>query len=992
MKTNAYFYPIALLIFGFITCQSDAVKSNLNPSKNLQTEIDTMELFNQKMEVWVENQFKTLSEEAKIAQLLMIAAYPNKGAEDEAKVSAAVEKYQVGGIIFFKTPPTRLAKLTNLYQQKSKIPLLMAIDGEWGLSMRVDSALVYPRQLTLGAIKDDNLIYKFGQQVAKEAKLLGIHINFAPVADVNNNKNNPVIGDRSFGDNIDNVSRKCEAYARGMQENNVLACAKHFPGHGDTDVDSHYDLPKIPHTLARLDSIELAPFKHLIKKEIASIMVAHLEIPALDTAKNQPATLSHNIIQKLLKDKLKYKGLVITDAMNMQGVAKHYPSGASTAQALIAGNDIVLMPQDLQAGMDAVKKAIIDKKLDWADLNERVKKVLRAKYKAGLGFYKPVDLSKITAELNSSAGEMLKDELLAKSLTLLANKDSIVPIKNSLETATLCIGASQKTSFQTELERFGISTHYQSGASIVGKQGEKYAALEKYKQVVVAIYNINKMPANNYNISTSVIDFIAQLSQKTKVLVVLFGTPYAVQLFENQRNVIVCYNETTQIEKLCAQAIAGSLPFAGILPITAGNTFKYGTGISTQPIRIPYASSPEVVGMSSKTLQKIDIVAKEMITAKAAAGAQILVVKSGKIAFHRCYGHHTYDKTRAVRYDDIYDLASVTKICAATLSVMKLYEEGKIDIKKPLSDYIPELKGTNKEKVQIGDIMAHQAGLKPWIPFYTSTLDSAKKPMAQFYKTRSVDNFTVRVTEKLFFDKNSVDSIVWQKIYGAEMESSNTYKYSDLGFYLFTKMVKNISGQELDKYVENNFYRPMGLTQIGYNPLNRNIAKTRIVPTEQDDYFRYGTVQGDVHDMGAAMIGGVSGHAGLFSTAYELAAVMQLLVNKGEFFGKRYLRPETIKLFTAAYTNNPRRGLGFDRKEKGEGDKKSVNVAWQASDNTFGHLGFTGIGAWADPDNELIYIFLSNRTFPDSENNKLNGKNIRPRIHEIIYESLLPKK
>jgi len=992
MKTNAYFYLAGLLVLGFITCQSDSVKSNPKTETGNIAELDTMELFNQKMEVWVENQFKTLSEEQKITQLFMLGAYPNQGAVDEAKILSAIQKQQIGGLIFFKTNPTRLAYLTNLYQKNSKVPLLMAIDGEWGMSMRVDSAVVYPRQLTMGAVRDNNLIYRFGQQVAKEAKLLGIHVNFAPVADVNNNKNNPVIGDRSFGDNIKNVSEKCEAYARGMQEANVLACAKHFPGHGDTDVDSHYDLPKIPHSASRLDSLELQPFKYLIKKEIASIMVAHLEIPALDTVKNQPATLSHNIIQKLLKDKLQYKGLVFTDAMNMQGVAKHYTSSESTVRALIAGNDVVLMPQDLEGGITAVKKAIADKKLDWEDLNQRVKKVLRAKYKAGLAFYKPVDVQKVAERLKSSEGEALKDEILAKSLTLLTNKDTIVPVKNSLETATLCIGASQKTTFQTELERFGISTHYQAPSSIVGKQAEKYAPLEKYKQVVVAIYNIHKLPANNHNISQSVIDFIQQLSQKTKVLVVLFGTPYASYLFENQRNVVVSYGETAQIEQLTAQAVVGSLPFAGMLPISAGNVFKYGTGLQTQPIRMAYASSPEVVGMNSKTLQKIDNVAKEMITAKAAAGAQILVVKNGKIAFHKCYGHHTYDKTRVVRYDDIYDLASVTKICAATLSIMKLYEEGKIDIKKPLSDYIPELKGTNKEKLQIGDIMAHQAGLKPWIPFYTSTLDSAKKPMAQFYKTRPDEKFAMRVTEKLFFDKNSVDSIVWQKIYNAEMESSTSYKYSDLGFYLFTKMVQNVSGKSLDKYAADNFYTPMGLTQIGYNPLNRNIPKTRIVPTEQDDYFRYGTVHGDVHDMGAAMIGGVSGHAGLFSTAYELAAVMQLFVNKGEFFGKRYLKPETIKQFTSAYTSNPRRGLGFDRKEKGEGEKKSVNVAWQASDNTFGHLGFTGIGAWADPDNELVYIFLSNRTFPDSENNKLNGKNIRPRIHEIIYESLIPKK
>jgi beta-glucosidase-like glycosyl hydrolase/CubicO group peptidase (beta-lactamase class C family) len=983
-------FTLAALGLGLIMCQSTPPPPpDPNNMQISDKDLDTSAAYRQRMEAWVETKFKTLSDDQKIGQLIMIAAYPEKGEADKQRVLNAIQQHHVGGIIIFQGSPVQSVNLLNTLQAKSALPLLVSVDGEWGLSMRWDSTVFYPRHLTLGAIRDNQTVYNFGKQLAQEFKRAGVHINFAPVVDVNNNPNNPVIGDRSFGDDLKNVSEKAAAYMQGLQDNGILACAKHFPGHGDTDVDSHKDLPILSHSMERLENLELVPFKHLIQKQVAAVMVAHLQIPAIDNTPHTPMTLSYKGITGILKEKLQYKGLIITDALNMSGVTKHHAHGETDLLALKAGNDILLMTQDLPAAFAKIRQAIKTGELKWEDLNERVKKVLRAKFMAGLDNYQPANLKNLTQDLNSTSAKAMKEQILASALTLVKNEQKALPLSALGEIATLSIGTSTKTVFQTELEKFGVVHHLHAGHSIVGKQADKYLELSKYKTVIVGINHITKNPLDRHNISQSVEELVAKLAAKTKVIVVLFGNPYAAQYFENIPNLVVAYDDDRQTQTLCAQAMVGALPLNGILPISTGKTLKAGMGEQIPATRMAYASSPEVLGFNPTILKKIDNVAKEMITDKASAGCQVLVAKNGKIAFHKTYGHHTYDRSRATRPDDVYDLASVTKIASATLSLMRLVEEKKIDLDKPLSFYLPELlANSNKSDITIRQILAHHAGLKAWIPFYKNTLDTLKQPSTAFYRTSEQAGFNLRVTDKLFFANGALDTIVWKAIADAPQRENKNYEYSDMGFILFTKLVEKVSGQTLDKYVSENFYKPMGLTQIGYNPLQNGIPKNRVVPTEQDNYFRYSTIQGYVHDMGAAMMGGVSGHAGLFATATDLAAVMQLLVDEGEYLGKRYLRPETVRLFIAPFNSSSRRGLGFDKKELGS-NSKTANVAYQASERTFGHLGFTGICAWADPESKLVYIFLSNRTLPNMENNKLNGRNIRPRIHELIYDALV---
>lgn len=937
-------------------------------------------------EAWVNQEMSKMDKNARLGQLFMVGAYPPKGASDERKILHAIDSHKIGGIIFFRGHQDRIALLTNRYQKRSKVPLMMAMDAEWGTNMRVSAAVKFPRQLLMGAIQNNALIYDFGKAVAKECKAMGIHVNFAPVVDVNNNPANPVIGDRSFGENRENVTAKSFQYISGLQDHGIMACAKHFPGHGDTDVDSHKDLPVIYHDMKRLDSIELYPFKNLAQHGVQSVMVAHLHIPALDSTPNLPITLSKPAVTGLLKEKLGFKGLIFTDALNMKGVTKHFKDGETDLKALLAGNDILLVTQDIPNAKKRIYEAVDKKLISWEEIDRRVRKILRAKFELGLNNYKPVNANNVASRLNVQENKALKQEMVSQALTLI-DKNSILPLGKK-HVACITVGTGKReTDFTKELSRYGIKHHHFARNKVAQNRIQQLA---KKDVVIVAVHNIGKNIKNNFGVAQGIQSAVRALSARTKVLVVNFGTPYALKNFPTAQAAVVAFNDESLTQKLTARAVAGALPFRGRLPVSASPQFQYGMGKDTEVQKMMYAASPESVGLSSKTLSRIDHIAAEMIQQKAAPGCQVLVVKDGQIAFHRTYGHYTYRRKKRVKLENVYDLASVTKVAATTISIMRLVDEGKLDINQPLSFYLPELRGTNKSRMTIKDVLLHRAGLKPWIPFYTKTLDDNKKPiMGRYYATEQQPDYQVRVAENLYFAASKTDSAIWQRIYEQDLRSQRNYKYSDLGFYLFSRLIKQVTGKTIDDYASETFYRPMGLTSTTFNPLRKGTPKDLVIPTEDDQYFRYQVVQGDVHDMGAAMLDGISGHAGLFSNAQDLAAIFQMLVNGGEYNGKRYLKEATVKKFTAKFSNQSRRGLGFDRKEESPKPKTSINVAYQASDLTFGHQGFTGIGAWGDPKNKIVYLFLSNRTFPSGENMTLIRRDIRSRMQEVVYDAIL---
>jgi len=940
-------------------------------------------------EAWVTEKLEELTLEEKIGQLIMVRAHSNLGDDHVASVKKLVKDYKVGSLCFFQGSPTKQAELTNTYQGLADIPLIVAIDGEWGLGMRFKKDVIsYPRQLTLGAISDDNLIYEMGRQVAYDLKRIGIHLNFAPVVDVNNNPANPVINNRSFGENKENVASKAFQYARGMEDAGVLACAKHFPGHGDTDVDSHYGLPVLNFDKKRLDSLELFPFRQLSEKGISSMMIAHLNVPVYDDRDNRPTTLSKYVVTDLLRQEMGFDGIIITDAMEMEGVTKHFPPGVAEAEAILAGNDVICLPRDTKVAIEAIKKYVEDGIIQEGQINASVRRVLMKKYDLGLKYRPRIVVNDITKDLVTPEGLSLKSRLLAEAITLVDDQKNIIPFVNIDTTsyASLSIGSSKKTAFQHRLDDYAIFKHFQSSKDISAGISATVEKLKKYDRVIVSLHDMSKLQKKQFGVSKKTRQLITQLSAETEVVVVIFGSPYALTYFQEQEEIIVSYTEDSIMQDRTAQAIFGAADIRGRLPVSSGK-FVYGTGIQRSTLgRLGYVH-PAEVGMNIDSLRMIDEIVDEMMEKKAAPGCQVLVAKDGKIVWHKAYGKHTYKGKEEVKIDDLYDLASVTKIAASTVSVMQLYDQGKLNIDGTMSTLMAQVDTTNKKTQTIREMMTHHAGLASWIPFYKNTIDiesKKKKTLPKYYRQIKSDSFNVEVANNLYLRYDYPDSI-WSRILVSELRPTKKYKYSDLGFYFMMKAVEGQSGQTLDQYTESNFYSPLGMKRTTFNPRQR-FDLNSIVPSEKDSYFRNQIVHGYVHDMGAAMLGGVSGHAGLFSTTHDLAIMMQMLLNGGHYGGRSYVSPKTIMEFTSRYQYSTRRGIGFDMKELNE--KKHENMSEFASVSTFGHLGFTGTCAFVDPEHDIVYIMLSNRTYPTMENNKFGKKNYRPRIQSVIYKSL----
>lgn len=944
---------------------------------------------------WVDSVFQALTPEQRLGQLFMLRAHSNLGPDHVAAIERLIREHHVGGLCFFQGTPTVQVQLTNKYQAMSKVPLMIAIDGEWGLGMRMkETTISYPRQLGLGAIQQNRLLYDMGKEIARQLLRMGIHVNFAPVVDINNNPANPVIGNRSFGEDRYNVTVKSYMYAQGMQDHGVLACAKHFPGHGDTDVDSHLDLPVIEHSRRRLDSIELYPFKALIDYGIGSIMVGHLQVPALESRPNRPTTLSVNTVTQLLRKELNFHGLTFTDAMDMRGVTKYFGPGEVEAEAVLAGNDILVLPKDLSAAREAIAAFLADGRLNQTELDQRIKRILRAKYRLNVHRTKPIPEEGLMADLNSPEALALKYKLTEATMTLVRNRDGLLPFNqlDSLRIAAVAIGAGSSSKFHQRLADYGPVSLLRTSSQPSEEDGNELLRNLKDKEaVIVSLHGMNGKEAEGFGISQAARNLINRLRKSHRVILVVFGSPYSLRYFDDIDWVLEAYDEDPITQDIAAQALFGAIGVSGRLPVTASPLSRFNAGeITRRNLSLGY-NVPERVGMSSDALgARIDAIAAEAMASGATPGCVVLVARQGQIIFEKAYGYHTYERERAVQTNDIYDLASVTKVAATTLAIMKLKDQGLVDIDRALGYYLPELEGTNKAQLIIRDVMAHRAGLIPWIPFYQRTIDLSGKeprPADDFYRHFPHADYQVSVADQLHLRNDLVDSI-WLQIFQSELRGSTSYKYSDLGFYLMARVVERCSGMSLDAYVDQHFYRPMGLYQTGYRPLGR-FSVDRIPPTEEDHYWRKQRVQGYVHDMGAAMLGGVSGHAGLFGTAHDMAALLQMLLQNGQYGGRQYLQPATVKEFTQRYPGDTRRGLGFDMKQLNTA--YAANVASQTGERAFGHTGFTGTCIWADPEEELVFIFLSNRTYPNMNNTRLQRLDVRERIQAVTYQAIQPR-
>jgi beta-glucosidase-like glycosyl hydrolase/CubicO group peptidase (beta-lactamase class C family) len=923
----------------------------------------------------------------------MVSAYSDRDQKYNENVADVICQYNPGGIMFLKGSPVHQANITNYLQSWSKVPMLIAIDGEWGLSMRLDSTVSFPRQMALGAMQNDTLIYSMSKEIARECKRMGIHINFAPVVDVNNNPKNPVINTRSFGENKFDVALKGLLYMNGLQQNGIIATAKHFPGHGDTESDSHHTLPVLTQNRKRLNDIELYPFSHLIKNNILGVMVAHLDIPALDTTQNLPSSLSEKVVTSVLRDSMGFKGLVFSDALNMKGVTNFYKHGVAEVKAIKAGIDVLLCSDDIETAIEEIKKAIYLGDVSQEEIDKKCKKILASKYWAGLNNYKPVKIENLIDDLNTNEAELLNRKLVENSITLLANKKNIIPVKNldTLCIASLSVDEYETTPFQEMLGNYADVSHYNiMSVSDSLKFDSMITELFKYNLIIIGIHSLTGLPSRNYGLSQNVINLIDTLSKNSKIIIDIFGNPYMLSIFkgiENADGIIISYQDKKLPQEISAQIIFGGQGVSGKLPVSASEKYPVNSGLKiSQTIRLKY-SIPEELGINSDYLEKIDSIAKDGISKRAYPGCQIIIVKKGNVIYQKSFGFHTFEKKLAVKNTDIYDLASLTKILSTTLVTMKLEGECKINIENKISDYLPLLNNSNKKKIIIKDILTHQAGLQSWLPFYKKTIVNGKLS-DNIYRTYENDTFPYKVADKIFIRKDYPDTIM-KEIAESPLKKKKEYEYSDLGFYIMKSAIENITKESIDNYVKNNFYKPLGLSTMTYNPLQK-FKISRIPPTEFDREFRKQIIQGYVHDPGAAMLGGVSGHAGLFANANDVAKLMQVLLQKGFYADRKYLYSEIIEKYTRCQfcDEGNRRGLGFDKPAIGG---KESPACKDASSESFGHTGFTGTYVWVDPKYDLIYVFLSNRVYPDAENKKLANMNIRTNIQQVIYDAILKK-
>ncbi len=985
------------LIFSVISVAQTTLQTPGIP--RLLKEVDEL-----KMTAWVDSVFDSMTLDEHIGQLFMIVVDPKTDQGNTSRVVRYINEQKIGGILFSKGKLTDQAASTNKYQEASKTPLLISFDGEWGLSMRLEDTPKFPRNILLGAVSDNQLITNYGEEMGRQCRELGVHINFAPVLDVNNNPANPVIGTRSFGENPQKVADKGIAYAKGLEEQGVLSVGKHFPGHGDTADDSHETLPVIPHNLEHLEQTEFYPFKQFIQEGFTGIMTGHLSLPAID-ASSRPTSLSPLVINGLLKNRLGFEGLTFTDALVMKGADSR---GSSVCvQALLAGNDILLSPANPVSEFNAVKTAVEEGVLSVKLIEEKCIKVLKYKYVAGLNQYSPINTKGLSSRINSNYSEWLIRKLNEEGMTLLKNDQEIIPLKNldKIRIAVLSLGADGPTEFEETLALYGKVDCYR----LISNAKEKdilsvFKKLDHYDLVICGIY------------STKARDYasLQNLGRSKKLILSFFTNPYSIRNFSNSiggaSGVVLGYENTTYTQNAAAQLIMGGIPAKGKLPVTIPGLFEYNTGRNTQKIRLSY-QEPYEAGVSAQKLAKIDTIVWEGLSSRAYPGCQVLVAKSGVIIYNKSFGHFDYARTHPVRVTDLYDLASVTKATATLPALMKLYDQNKFGFQDNLSKYVPVLRNTDKKDITIKNALFHQSGLVSFIPFYRLLIDETSYTGPLYSSKRSLiyriqyDNDTYMRSDykfkpglvsripkagfdlqaaRGFYIKNEFKDLVLEDIVSSRIKPDPQYVYSDLNFILLKEVVENISGKKLNELVESEFFSKLGADHTLFNPLQR-FDTLCIAPTENDEFLRNQILVGFVDDEAAAMLGGVSGHAGLFSNTNDLAKLLQMYLNNGTYGGERYLSEAVCRTFTQTKSPLSRRGLGFDKPDTR--NPSSSPTGERAPGSAYGHTGFTGTCFWVDPDNDLIYIFLSNRVYPYRGNRQISGSNIRSRIQDAIYEA-----
>lgn len=954
-------------------------------------------------EKWVDSVYNSLTLRQRVAQMFCPKIDPRPA--DARQAAKRYAEAGVGGLLFSEGSIEQYATLTNYVQQLAKVPVLMTFDGEWGLSMRVDDTPRFPRNMGLGAVRDERLLYQYGREMARECRLLGIHVNFAPVADVNSNPSNPVIGHRSFGEDPARVAAMSVAYSQGLEDGGVQAVAKHFPGHGDTATDSHKAFTRVDHSKAYMDSVDLVPFRSYVDAGCSGVMVGHISVPSLD-ASGTPASLSRKISTGLLRDNLGFDGLIYTDALDMKGA--QVTGKNNCILAVEAGADVLLSGVRTLSDIEAVEAAVVAGRIPVADIETRCKRILRYKYILGLNRLKPVDsdIKRLSEQINSDRADRVNRLLSAATMTVLRNNGNILPLGQLDKTgiAVVNIGAGADNEFAdmcsryASVENFTVRENARLTASTV-------AAIRKHDVVIVAIFT-DKPWAR---------EAAAMLRGTRGMVDVFFVNPYRMARFDaalqSAAAVVMAYDDTPLTREYAAQAVFGGINVSGRLPVAVKGLFPKGAGIDLRKTRLGY-TVPEAKGLRASLSDSIDSIVAVGLRTGAFPGCQVLVARGGDVVHSRSYGRTT-DGGPEVTHSTVYDLASVSKALGTLPGVMKAYDMGLFDLDDLASKHIPGLRDTDKADVTVKQLLYHESGMRPSLAVHDAMFDpdsyegaliSAKKDAthgikiqnraygnnaarlrADITRTAAEPGFGIEAARGLYVGQETIDTLM-NRIYHSPLRANKNYTYSCLNFCLLMDMEQHLTGQPHQDFMTDSVWAPLGAYTACYRPLGKHPLE-KIAPTENDTFLRRQTVHGYVHDETAAMLGGVSGNAGVFACADDLAKVCQMWLNGGTYGDKRILSEATVDLFTKSKSPTCRRGLGFDKPDV-ENPENSPTCD-EAGAAVYGHLGFTGTVFWVDPEQDLIFIFLTNRVNPTRDNAAFNKLNIRPELFRQVYKAII---
>ena len=945
-------------------------------SQNIYNNLNTSE------KKWVDSVYISLSTEEKVAQLFVNWVSPEQSNFDEIKKLVVEDK--IGGLLFSIGTTKSHLEWLNKFQSIAKTPLLISMDAEWGPSQRLSDVFAHPWNMTLGAIQNDSLVRDISKRIAEQNKALGIHFNFSPSVDVNNNSKNPIIGNRSFGEDPLNVYNKAKAYIQGHKEVGIYTSIKHFPGHGDTDKDSHKTLPLISGNMKRLNNVELFPFKKLIEDGLAeSVMLAHLSVPSID--KKYPSSLSHKTVGNLLRGEYSYEGITVTDALDMKGVLQN-PSINVDLRAFEVGNDILLMSTNVSLGVKLIVDSYYAGNISEERLSKSVKKILSLKAKSGLHNYKEIKTKNILEKVNTPKDSLLYSKAIESAITLVKNTKEAMPLSANKKYLHVSFGKNNNSEYFTnkmgmyvDIERFN---------------SDDYSLLHKktnYDAIIITYHGSSSSPYASNIIPDDVVDKIDNISKTNNVILNLFLNPYSLNSFtsiDNFESIIISYQNNMISQEISADLMFGVRTFKGRIPVS-NNFFNVNHGLTFTKKQILGFSRPAYEGFNSRKLQYLDSIAIRSIDSMIAPGIQMLVSKNGKVIYNKSFGYHTYEKKVKLENSHVFDLSSITKIIATMPLVLQEYDKGELNLNTKLSDLFPKKRLKDKAQIPLREMLSHYARLRPWIPFYEETLDRKEKPKSRFYKRNSKSSYSTLVSENLYLKTNYREKI-FKSIINSELREELEYKYSDLPFYFLKFWFEDKYNKPLNILANDRIFKRLGLKRTMFNPIDK-INLNEIVPSERDDFFRHSKLQGYVHDEGAAMLGGISGHAGLFSNSYELAIVLQAMIQKGKYDNLKLFSQDSFDKFNFCYfcDKNNRSGVGFDKPQI---EGKHGSTFGGVSLKSFGHYGYTGSMAWADPDKDLIFIFLSNRTYPTRKNTLLQTSNTRTRSQEIVYKSLIDFK